>query len=139
MNNFQLEQILIDYPVTVCSVDQVRIKKGQFVISNTDTSDGPGEHWVTLYFPTSGPYEFFDSLGNTPEHYGFEKFFTNSYWTNCDRLQDYGSDACGHYCAYYTMTRCTGRTFNDIVKPFNVYNLSKNDRYVVRYVNMNNS
>ena len=137
MNNFELYELLRDYPVSVCAADQIRMKRGQFVISNTDTSDGPGKHWVAFYFPTRGPYEFFDSLGHTPNSYqvGLEKFLLNSYWTNCDRLQDYGSDTCGYYCAYYVMTRWTGRTFEDIVKPFNVYNLSENDSYVVHYVN----
>lgn len=63
MNNLELERLLEGYPVQVCAADQLRANKGQFVITNTDTSDGPGKHWVTFYFPKRGPYEFFDSLG----------------------------------------------------------------------------
>ena len=39
------------------------------LIVNTDPFTRPGEHWVCFYFPQTGPAEFFDSLGHTPEHY----------------------------------------------------------------------
>ena len=71
MNNYQLETMLRGYPVTVCTADEIRKQRGRFVIANTDTSDGNGgKHWVVFYFPKLGPYEFFDSIGNTPESYG---------------------------------------------------------------------
>ena len=43
-------------------------------ISNMNTSQGRGEHWVTFYCPKRGPFEVFDSLGHMPEDYevGFE-------------------------------------------------------------------
>ena len=70
MNSKQLHDILLGYPVTICTADQLNIERGRFVISNTDTSQGPGEHWVTFYFPKRGPLEYFDSLGHMPEDYG---------------------------------------------------------------------
>ena len=75
MNNEQLNNVLLGYPVTVCCPDEIKIRKGRFVISNTDTSQDPGKQLVAFYFPKRGPYEFFDSLGNSPEEYGvgFEK------------------------------------------------------------------
>ena len=75
MNGKQLHDMLLGYPVTICTADQLKIQRGRFVISNTDTSQGPGQHWVTFYFPKRGPFEFFDSLGHRPEYYGvgFEK------------------------------------------------------------------
>ena len=75
MNSKQLYDMLLGYPVTICTADQLKIQRGRFFISNTDTSQGPGEHWVTFYFPKRGPFEFYDSLGHMPEYYGvgFEK------------------------------------------------------------------
>ena len=75
MNSKQLYDMLLGYPVTICTADQLKIQRGRFFISNTDTSQGPGEHWVTFYFPKRGPFDFFDYLGHMPEDYGvgFEK------------------------------------------------------------------
>ena len=62
MNNEQLNDVLLGYPVSVCCVDEIKIRKGRFVITNTDTSRGPGKHWVAFYFPKLGPYEFYRGL-----------------------------------------------------------------------------
>ena len=139
MNNLELQRILVGYPVIVCAADEVKVKRGQFVISNTDTKDGPGKHWVTFYFPTSGPDEFFDSLGHSPEHYDvdFQRILQRPYWMNCDQLQGSGSNACGLYCVYYVMCRNREMTMNDIVKPFNVRDRTLNDLYVTHFVNKN--
>ena len=58
MDSKQLNDILLGYPVSICSADQIKIQRGRFVISSTDTSQGPGKHWVTFYFLKHGPYEF---------------------------------------------------------------------------------
>ena len=63
MNGKQLQDMLHGYPVTICTADHLKIERGRFVVSNTDTSQGPGQHWVTFYFPKRGTFEFFDSLG----------------------------------------------------------------------------
>ena len=41
----------------------------KFVVLNTDESDGKGLHWVAVFVPYSGPLEFFDPLGESPETY----------------------------------------------------------------------
>ena len=101
MNSKQLHDILLGYPVTICTADQLNIERGRFVISNTDTSQGPGEHWVTFYFPKRGPFEYFDSLGHMPEDYGvgFEKILKKKYLKNVGQLQQSTSNVCGLYCA----------------------------------------
>ena len=137
MNNFELQSVLKRYPVTVCAADQITIKKGQYVICNTDSSGGRGKHWVTFYFNSNGPYEFFDSLGRPPDHYGFERVLERPYWSNNDQIQDSYSDVCGHYCIYYVMRRYRGQTMKDIVQPFNIHNRIMNDDYVVTFVNKN--
>ena len=133
MNNYQLETILRGYPVTVCTADNIRKRRGSFVIANTDTYGGPGKHWVVFYFPKRGPYEFFDSIGNSPESYGvgFEKILDKKYLMYNGQLQQTSSNVCGLYCAYYVIRRSRGRTMKNIVHEFNPFNKRQNDRLVV--------
>ena len=63
MNSKPLHDMVQVYPVTICTWDQVKIQGGRFVIPNTDTSQVPGEHWLTFYFPKRGPLDFFGLLG----------------------------------------------------------------------------
>ena len=81
MNSKQLRDMLLGYPMSICTANHLKIQRGRFVISNTDISQGPGKHWVTFYFPKRCPYEFFDSLGQMPEDYpvGFEKILNKKY------------------------------------------------------------
>ena len=133
MNNYQLKDILRGYPVTVCAADQIHKRRGTFVISNTDTSNGPGMHWVVFYFPKRGPYEFFDSMGNSPESYnvGFEKILDKKYLVQNSQLQQSSSNVCGLYCAYYVIKRYREKSMRNIVSEFNPRQRKQNDRYVV--------
>ena len=70
MNRKQLYNMLIGYQVIRWPyADHLKIQRGRYVISNMDTSQGRGEHWVTFCFPKLGPYEFFDPLGHMPNPY----------------------------------------------------------------------
>ena len=133
MNSKQLHDMLHGYPVTICTADHLKIERGRFVVSNTYTSQGPGQHWVAFYFPKRGPFEFFDSLGHLPEDYGvgFEKILTKKYLKNVGQLQQSTSNVCGLYCAYYVMKRHQGKTMKDILKDFNLHQKKSNDRLIV--------
>ena len=136
MNNVRLSKILKDYPVTVCAADQLRVTRGRFVITNTDTSDGAGKHWVTFYFPERQPIEYFDSLGKDPEYYevGFEQKLRHPYRRMMSPIQANTSDTCGHYCIYYIAERFKGGTMEDVMSRFDVNRPDLNDDYVRRYV-----
>ena len=41
----------------------------KFVVLNQDESDGKGLHLVVVFVPYSGPLEFFDPFGESPETY----------------------------------------------------------------------
>ena len=125
--------MLLGYSVTICTADQLKIQRGRFFISNTDTSQGPGEHWVAFYFPKRGPFEFFDSLGHMAKGYGvgFEKILKRKYLKNVCQLQQSTSNVCGLNCTYYVMKRHQGKTMRDIVKDFNVQQKKQNDRLIV--------
>lgn len=132
MNNFQIEDILKGYPVTVCSADEVSYKTGEFIISNTQTSDSTGEHWVVFYFRKKGPDEFFDSLGNAPEYYSvnFETLLNKPYLLTLDQIQSSNSDKCGLYCIYYVMCRYAGLDMQTMLNVFDVRNKEQNDQLV---------
>ena len=72
MNNFEIEYILSEYDVTVTCTDELPAlvkRRPRWFVVNTDRCGNPGRHWTVFYFPRRGPAEFFDSLGNPPEHY----------------------------------------------------------------------
>lgn len=109
-----------------------RLSTSRFYILNTDPSDKPGEHWVAVYIGETP--EFFDSLGHSPSHYynEFEYLLVNrgpKYMYNAKRIQNYGSDVCGHYCIFYVVLRSMGYSLKDIVRVFN-NDLYSNDRVV---------
>ena len=139
MDNIEIDHLLKGYPVTVCYADEVKMKRGHFLISNTVKSGERGQHWVVFYSPRRGPDEYFDSLGRGPEFYrvDFEKRLKRPYFMNCNQIQDSYSNVCGLYCVYYVMCRYRGQAMRDIVQPFNVRNKIMNDEYVVNFVNKN--
>ena len=111
----------------------------KFVILNTDESDGRGLHWVAVYIPYSGPLEFFDSLGKSPEWYHdyFRDWLVSSgrgYLRNEHRYQDYGTSTCGQFCLYYGIKRLRGESMREIVQTLNARNLHRNEFLVSDFV-----
>ena len=133
MNIKQLHDILLGYPVAKCTADHLKIQRGRFIILNTDTSPGLGEHLVTCYFPKCGPYESFDSLGHMAEDYGvgFAKNLNKNYLKNVGQLQQSTSNVCRLYCAYYVMKGHAGKTMKAIMKYFNPNQKKQNDLFIM--------
>ena len=132
MNNFQIEDILKEYPVTVCSSDEVTYKEGEFIISNTQPSYSIGEHWVVLYFGKEEADEFFDSLGNWPEHHSlsFEAVLNKPYLLTLDQIQSSYSDKCAQYCIYYVVCRCAGLDMQTLLNVFDINDKEGNDEII---------
>lgn len=105
-------------------------------VVNTDIAAGLGIHWVVFYFPGNDePAEFFDSLGQPPDHYTarFVKFLTNNsptYKFQRTRIQDFQTHTCGYYCIFYSLHRCNGWSLEDIVDFFDKRPRSENDKIV---------
>lgn len=72
-------------------------------IVNTDDSSKQGTHWVAYYTRSPQDYEFFDSYGLSPAHYGFEWLSPTTF--NTVKLQTDFSNTCGHFCLYYLMLK----------------------------------
>ena len=116
-----LNEVTNNYFDGVFSIDTLAdIKeKPQLIISNTQGSHFPGEHWV-LFFFENNCVDFFDSLGRDISYYGpefiaFIKNFTNNFKQCLGRTQPIKSSLCGHYCLYYAYAKCTGYSMEEIL------------------------
>lgn len=90
-------------------------------IFNTDDSQSPGKHWISVYRPVQGTIELFDSYGRHPHHWGKELVhmlhttgWFNQHLNHLPRQYPY-STLCGVYCLYMLCQRVRGQTFEDIV------------------------
>lgn len=64
----------------VCPIDFVhgyKLRKGQSLILNLDTSDEPGSHYVTLFCKGNNKFSYFDPLGIPPMDLNLQEFFEN--------------------------------------------------------------
>ncbi|VDI22671.1 Hypothetical predicted protein [Mytilus galloprovincialis] len=91
-----------------------------------------GEALVAFHFPSTGPAEFFDSLGRSPEYY--HRRFRNvliangpQYRFSTTQVQPGSSDTCGLYCVHFVKMRYRNISMEDIVKDFSSRDLMSND------------
>lgn len=90
-------------------------------VFNTDPSNQPGMHWVSVYIDQKRRGEYFDSFGMHPTVQHFETFLDNncSKWLcNTMPVQDITSDACGYHCIFYAVHRCIGFELSSIVNMY---------------------
>jgi hypothetical protein len=88
-----------------------------------------GIYWFLTKY---GPYEFFYSFGNSPESYGveFENILNKKYLRNTGKLQQFSSNVCSLYYAYYVIKRYQGKTLKRFLK-FDIHERKRNDRLIV--------
>ena len=144
MNTQQIEALLNRDPYSkdifkkVCARDQ--IEKPTFpsaYVINSDPSNKPGEHWIAVYFDKKGRGEYFDSYGLPPHVLQLDSYmncYSSTDWIyNKKPLQALFSSVCGHYCVYFILFRCRGKSLHRIVHNFSS-NLTENDRCVTRFI-----
>lgn len=92
------------------------------IIFNTDTSSGPGEHWISLFLDLSNKTIcFFDSVGEKPPK-EIEKLMKELIQSakekyniklkkiiNCTQYQ-YGNSACGVFSLWFIISRLKGES-----------------------------
>jgi len=75
----------------------------KLLVANTDTSDGPGQHWIAISIDKHGNGQFFDSFGQPPT--GTFRHYLNKHcrtWTyNKIQLQSAPSELCRMVHAYW--------------------------------------
>lgn len=100
-------------------------------VANTDDSSKPGEHWVAYYYRSNSAGDFFDSYSLPPDAYILPSTLITSH--NTRQVQSFQSTVCGHYCIFYLIQRCLGRSVPQIMSYFSS-NLESNDNYVGSFV-----
>ena len=101
--------------------------KGLYIV-NTDSSTGPGKHWVCLF--VEDLCEYFDSLGNPPlEVKSFIQKQQKPYIYSNIKLQGSNSDVCGDYCILFSYFRCRGYSMKHFVEMF-TNDVDKNDNEI---------
>ena len=104
--------------------------------ANTDSSKGPGEHWIGIFFPIDGQPMYWDSYGLAPRHKEFVKYLGRQYDYNDVQLQSPFSSACGQYSIFFLAMACRGCTMKQIQNCFSE-SLMENDRLVTEFINRN--
>ena len=146
MNTKDIARILSSDPYTkgmVCEVldgvhasDQLHepTTRPSTMVVNTDESWKPGRHWVSIFIPLSGQWEYFDSFGKPPDSPFIQTFLQHKKIKfNSKVLQSDKSSVCGHYCIYYLVHRVRGFTMETIVNRFGK-DKERNDRDVHDFV-----
>lgn len=138
MDTYQLRYALINLitkvPVGVCASDQLSsITLDEFaIISNTESSDDEGLHWVCFYKTAKMKHvDYFDSVGNDVLKYNthFRNFASKfAYVQQCKtQFQSSSSDVCGKYCIWFLVKRSKGYSFKTLISGLSSTNRSKND------------
>ena len=106
----------------------------KLIVCNTAPAWHPGEHWIAIYINKSGVGEYFDSMGNHPLMYGFDRFMdTNSLkWFYNDKcIQSYDSNVCGYHVICYCLSKINHISLLDYTNAFFNNNPALNDDMVV--------
>ena len=116
MNSKQIERILKNIKVTrkyflgVFASNNIPKHKSYpyCFIANTGKLGTSGEHWVACFVENSKKIEYFDSLGEKPNK-DLRDFLDKLKQVQINKipLQSSFSDACGHYCIYFLVCRCS--------------------------------
>ena len=109
------------------------------VIINTDSKNGPGEHWLALVRKKTVFY-FHDSYGRLPDDdlftIDFKKVMKNyingKCVSNTKWIQQITSNVCGDHSVYF-INEMETKKFSDILSVF-TSNLKDNDELVLEYV-----
>src|SRR5258708_17738797 len=107
MNTEEINYLLSDYKCFKGTnprdlLPKKPIKKPFAIIFNSDDSNNPGQHWISLFVLNNGNAEYFDSFGIHPLHEDVIKFLSinnvNNITYNPKQLQSVTTATCGAYC-----------------------------------------
>lgn len=151
MDSRQLQQCLVQDSVTrhvfggVLALDELpqhpQPSNKQVFVVNTQPASKPGAHWLAVYLPPNKdqPVEFFDALGQPPNHYELpilQFLETNRlyYLYQDQQIQAHDAITCGHFCLYYLIHRLRGRLLSTIIQDFSLVNYKHNEHMVMSFV-----
>ena len=101
------------YFLGIFNVDTIRrnIPVNHFLICNTDSSSGPGQHWFVLFRYSVSELECFDSLGVGDDRQTFLRSVKfrgiRELHYNQSPVQLPTSTTCGHFCLVTLVVSCS--------------------------------
>ena len=106
-------------------------------VFNSDSADGPGEHWICFFTDSDRSVDYMDSYGTAPwekiykwpTKNGFGPVRFNQKW-----LQHPTSSICWAYVIYFLATRSRGLSLVDILRRFQSYDFKLNDNLVISLI-----
>jgi hypothetical protein len=149
MNSEQIRSILLEcvddrFETGVFACDQLdSVQSRQFaIVVNSDDSEHRGTHWLAIVKENGCNIEFFDSFSMPISFYSpyIKKFlskFSKTIQCSKPQLQSAFSTTCGHFCLYYIINRCSGRSLESIMRDFSFKDLKSNDDAVQTFIQTN--
>lgn len=119
-------------------IKRFKFRSEGMYIFNTDTSDKPGQHWLSV-FVSADVCEFFDSYGMPLTFYPMiEKLFRGKDMTMLTnegvRLQGKLATTCGDYCVLFCLLRANGWSYKRFVESFMRVRDSHRRDHLVRHI-----
>ena len=115
----------------------IKIKYPSCLILNTDKRNGPGEHWLAIFYDENKNAEFFDSFGYMPDFYKLTTYLNKTcknWQANQQRIQGFFSKLCGLYCLFFLHQKCRNVTLQEIQNNFNKEKQDLNDDIVLKFI-----
>lgn len=129
----------------ICSINNIPVLKNVkpcFLVVNTDVVEGPGMHWIVLFFIRSNYVEIFDSLGQRPQAYGshFIRYMklqpSVEFVYSSRRLQSLDSNVCGAHCLLFSYKKCKKKiSLTSFVKRYYLPDTDFNDCNAICFIN----
>lgn len=105
------------------------------IVTNMDTANKPGSHWVAFYISKNGTGNFFDSFGmppTSPYHLDSLRRNCKNFRWNKKKMQSFKSKVCGEYCIMFLRHMCTGTSLYAFCSIFSE-NSQRNDYLVSKF------
>lgn len=142
MNNVQISTLIDQCPLVRSKFDGIFALdtlppvplKDKTYICNLDPSDEPGSHWISIYTPSNGPSEYFDSYGLDAPAELEKSFLQPDYIYNQRSLQSPLSSVCGQYSLYFIWQRPLQESMNITLEIFDECYQYYNDWLVNRLI-----
>lgn len=105
------------------------------IVTNIDTSDKPGSHWVAIYIDKHGHGNYYDSYGVAPiSPYHLDRLRKNCvrFQWNKKQVQSVDSQVCGEHCVMFLYHMCNGISLRKYLRLFSS-DFRKNDALAVKF------
>ena len=141
MTSSEIDLILKQYRIYMGTFasDTFRLSRHygrQAYIINTDTSTGPGKHWIAMikdhnicyYFDSFGLPIYLTQIIDTLKENNIKKYTYNTY-----QIQPFTSQKCGYYCLAFILSYLNGLNYNEFLNNFYT-NVKKNDNVCISII-----